>query len=524
MRSNLKWIVCGALVLVAGVTSAADAVRWTNDFRQACDVAAKDRRLVLLHFYSDNCAPCVRVDKEVFSQPQIAQAIERYCVPVKVHVEQTPDLARRYNIQRWPTDVLVTSSGMEVYRTVSPQSPTQYLAMIEQVALHAGARPAAGGQVPVGAAAPAQPSGYPGPYQGGPVTGTFQSQLPASDRTAYEMKNGDATHRNVDTTHQTYYSAPGQANSAAPEVAPTGNPMGPLAPSAQAQTTPYVAASQPTEGGYFQQQGSAPPQNAAVPPAANVYGNQPPATASSPVAYGQMPPQANSGTVAASYGAAPEPQAPPQTVVNRYTQQAPSAYSPPPAAPSVAAAPWGPQNAAVTAPTAPAMPPQAAPSVAATGPYSMQPPTAAAAPPVAPAVANIDQPKMIPSAIAPAVVLDGCCAVSMVETRRLKKADPAFGAVHRGRTYLFVSAAEQAKFLADPDRYAVILSGYDPVRFSKTGELVEGKRQYGMMYQQKIYLMADEESLNQFSASPQFFSTSAHQAMLKSETSATQFR
>jgi YHS domain-containing protein len=131
---------------------------------------------------------------------------------------------------------------------------------------------------------------------------------------------------------------------------------------------------------------------------------------------------------------------------------------------------------------------------------------------------------MVSSADAPPVVLEGYCVVSMAETRKLKKADARFGAVHRGRTYLFISEAEQAKFLADPDRYAVILSGYDPVKFAKTGQLVEGKRQFGMIYQQKIYLMSDEESLNQFAASPQFFSTTAHQAMLKTETTGTQFR
>ena len=167
-----------------------------------------------------------KLDKEVFSQPQVAQAIERYCVPVKVHVEQTPELARKYNIQRWPTDVLVTPAGLEVYRTVSPRSPGEYLTMVEQVALHAGARPSAGGQVPIGAAPPAQTSQYPGPYQGGPVTGTFQSQLPANARNPYQSSIGQSTHANLDIQRTPFGTAPGQPNNSPPDVAPTGNPMG----------------------------------------------------------------------------------------------------------------------------------------------------------------------------------------------------------------------------------------------------------------------------------------------------------
>lgn len=499
----MRWIVGVVLTLAAGVASAADAVRWTGDFRQACDVAAQDKRLVLLHFYSDNCGPCVRVDREVFSQPQVAQAIERYCVPVKVHVEQMPDLARRYNIQRWPTDVIVTSAGLEVYRTVSPQSPTQYLAMIEQVALHAGARPAAGGQVPVGATAATPPSPYPSPYQGGPVTGTYQSQLPTNDRNTYQSAIGPATHANLDVQRTPFGAAPGQPNSTPPDVAPTGNPVGTLAPPAQAQASPYSAVPDPAGNANFPQQGPAPQQQAAAVPSGSVYGNQPPAAGPQTSAYGPTPPTtsvAAGSAVPASYGATPDPQTPPQPVVNRYAMQTPPDYE-------------------ARTPATPPAPPAA--TAGSPGPYSMQPPFAASAPQSAPPGV---QPQMVPSNAAPPVVLDGCCVVTMLETRRLKKADPQFGAVHRGRTYLFASAAEQQKFLADPDRYAVMLSGYDPVRFAKTGELVEGKRQFGMMYQQKIYLMADEESLSQFSAEPQFYSTAAHQAMLRSETGGTQWR
>lgn len=506
----MRWIqglvVIAALGAVVPLASAEDAVRWTSDFRQACDVAHEQGRLVLLHFYSDNCPPCARFDKEVFSQPQVGEALARYCVPMKVHVEQSPELARKYNIQRWPTDVLVTPAGLEVYRSVGFRSAVEYLTMIEQVALHAGARPAAGGQVPITAAAPPQASPYPGPYQGGPIAGSYQSQLPPSDRNVYESSLGQATHQNLDTSRQPFEAAAGQPAGEALPVAPVGNPMGPMSSTPQPQPSAYAA--QPTpEGGsrYFQPQAAAQPSPEAPPAAGSIYQNPAPPAA---------------------------PPAPQQPIMNRYTQQAapPSVATPPAYGAQQPLAQSPPPQAAGVAPAATAPP---APASSA-GPYSTQPPfeNAAAAPVGPAAIASApaappmppQSPMMVPASAAPPIVLDGCCAVTMVETRKLKKADPQFGAVHRGRTYLFVSVEQQTKFLADPDRYAVILSGYDPVRFAKTGELVEGKREFGMMYQQKIYLMADEESLNQFSASPQFYSTSAHQAMLKTEMSGTQFR
>lgn len=537
MRLVIGTIAAGILFVAVGMATASEAVRWAGDYRQACDVAAEQRRLVLLHFYSDNCPPCVWMDRNVFTQAEVGQALDRYYVPVKVHVGQSPELARKYNVQSWPTDIVITPAGMELYRTSGRKSSAEYLAIVEQVALHGGARAATAGQTPVGAAAPSQNGGYPSPYQGGPIAGNYQSQLPQTDRNTYQSSIGPATHENLEQTRTPFGTQPGQQTAEAPNVAPVGNPMGPMAPANPMQGVaggmPYGSAPQQpaapnygdanATGGspYFQ------PRNdvAAAPPAGpngGVYQPQPqqqsqpemqqpapygaPAMAQQQAPYGQVP------NAPASYAAAPQQapamQPPQQPIVNRYTQSAP----PVAANTSPAAAQPGATNWQSPPPQAPAAAPQ--PSNA---PYSMQPQFAGA--PQQPAA-----PQMVPSAEAPPVVLDGCCAVSMIEQKRLKKADPRFGAVHRGRTYLFVSEEEQKKFLADPDRYAVVLSGYDTVRFSKTGELVEGKRQYGMMFQQKIYLFADEEGLNQFSASPQFYSTAAHQAMLRSETGGPQLR
>jgi thioredoxin-related protein len=71
-------------------------------------------------------------------------------------------------------------------------------------------------------------------------------------------------------------------------------------------------------------------------------------------------------------------------------------------------------------------------------------------------------------------VLDGHCCVTLVETKKLAKGSPRFGAIHRGRIYLFVNADARTKFLGNPDDYSPMLSGYDPVLFAEEGQLVEG--------------------------------------------------
>ena len=134
---------------------------------------------------------------------------------------------------------------------------------------------------------------------------------------------------------------------------------------------------------------------------------------------------------------------------------------------------------------------------------------------------------MVPASQAPPIGLDGFCPVTLLDTvardpgdrSAWKKGDKQFGAVHRGRTYLFTSAANQQKFLANPDSYAPALSGCDPVRYAERGEFVDGRRAYGLITpDRQIYLFADEASRNRFEQSPTAFTPAIQQALRTSDT------
>src|SRR5262245_4626564 len=137
MKSIVRAMVLAGL-LFASRTQAEDLIRWAPDYRTACQLAADQHRLVLLHFYNDNCEPCVRVERNVFSQPQVAEAVAQNYHAVKVHAGKEAQLANRYRVRSWPTDVFVTPTGLEVYRSVSPQKPEDYISLVNQVAQQTG--------------------------------------------------------------------------------------------------------------------------------------------------------------------------------------------------------------------------------------------------------------------------------------------------------------------------------------------------------------------------------------------------
>ena len=111
------------------------------------------------------------------------------------------------------------------------------------------------------------------------------------------------------------------------------------------------------------------------------------------------------------------------------------------------------------------------------------------------------------------LALDGYCAVTLAAERTWKQGDARYGAIHRRRTFLFATQAEQEKFLADPDRYCPVLTGCDPVIYLRTGKLVDGSPKFSLTFRKQVYLFADEASLQAFQKDAHQLTEGLKQAM-----------
>ena len=185
----------------------------------------------------------------------------------------------------------------------------------------------------------------------------------------------------------------------------------------------------------------------------------------------------------------------------------PQAGVPPTSIPAVTQ-PYPPsQPTTVQQPAAPAEPVLA---------YNSQSAPSPAQPPVDPQRANPGVPPSAagPTAEAPTMNpplgLDGYCPVTLTEKQEWTVSDRRWGAIHRGRTYLFAGPEEQRRFFSDPDRYSPVISGNDIVLATEQGQAVPGKREHGVFFGNRMYLFSSEATLEKFARNPHVF---ANQAM-----------
>lgn len=120
-----------AIALMAGwalVQAGAADIAWTTDVPKAVEKAKSEKKLVMLDFTgSDWCGWCIKLNKEIFSQPEFVEYAEKSIVAVELDFPQkkaqtaelkkaNKELQKKYNIRGYPTIVVLNGEGKEIGR------------------------------------------------------------------------------------------------------------------------------------------------------------------------------------------------------------------------------------------------------------------------------------------------------------------------------------------------------------------------------------------------------------------------
>lgn len=174
------------IILAVGLTTTLSnfvnaEIAWRTDLTTAHAEAKAQNKPLLLHFYSDNCVWCDRLEAGAFRSAEVGNAVASGFVPIKIHAGKSPELAKMFKVTKFPTDVVVTPVGQTLAHGVSPQDPNRYISMLAK----------AGSQMPA-SVTPAIPAGAPVPPDPGMMPGQPQQQLAANTVAPSQMPQAQA--------------------------------------------------------------------------------------------------------------------------------------------------------------------------------------------------------------------------------------------------------------------------------------------------------------------------------------------
>jgi thioredoxin-related protein len=139
-----------ALALIFGFSVASSARAgsdWSTNYNRAQQEAKANNKLLFVNFTgSDWCGYCIRLDREIFSKPQFKDYASKNLVLMEVDFprrkeqsteirRQNQELAEQYQIEGFPTIVVLNGDGRKVWRFDGyfPDGPEAFIAQLEKL-------------------------------------------------------------------------------------------------------------------------------------------------------------------------------------------------------------------------------------------------------------------------------------------------------------------------------------------------------------------------------------------------------
>ena len=135
-----------ALFALTSLSLFSAEAKWLTDYDVALKQAATEKKPLVIDFTgSDWCGWCIRLDKEVFSQPSFVSYARQKLVLLKVdfprknplpedQAAKNKDLARTYRVRGYPTIIVLDPPGKQIGQLGYEEGgPKVWLAELEKI-------------------------------------------------------------------------------------------------------------------------------------------------------------------------------------------------------------------------------------------------------------------------------------------------------------------------------------------------------------------------------------------------------
>lgn len=138
MKQNFRWgmaaIAALGLMAIAGTMNTAHAMdlpdNWLTDWDKATAEAKAGNKPILAVFSAEWCGPCKMMAKEVYPKENVKAALKDY-VAVYVDGDKFPERAAKYEIEGYPTYVIMSPEAIEEDRFVGARPEQVFIDILK---------------------------------------------------------------------------------------------------------------------------------------------------------------------------------------------------------------------------------------------------------------------------------------------------------------------------------------------------------------------------------------------------------
>ncbi len=106
-------------------------IKWHEDFDEAVEIGKRENKPLLGDFYATWSSWCKMLNDKIYPDPSVQKELSSF-IPVKINAEIDIKIAKKYEIDSYPTLLVIADDGEQVYEILWYEEPREFIKSLKE--------------------------------------------------------------------------------------------------------------------------------------------------------------------------------------------------------------------------------------------------------------------------------------------------------------------------------------------------------------------------------------------------------